>query len=193
MSKRESSKSKKEDLIKKSRGKKVKDEEENEEEDEIIQINKSVKRSGSKKSLSKKKKDDSEDELSDLELNDEDDNSGHVKNEKNAMFQKIDSSTPIEKLNINEILSYLYFKGEDSFNPKLKFGALNLMKDLTGKKRRSGSKREGSKRDTYKSSDRRESNDHGSRGGYYPKNYYHNQQMVSGRSKRNHSYNPQHE
>jgi hypothetical protein len=93
---------------------------------------------------------DSEDDLSDLDVDDEDtldDNDRPVESAENdtvVSSQKherpprkiIDPKTPIGQLSIQDGLNYYIQLGEESCNPQLKFGALNLLKQLTGRRRR---------------------------------------------------------
>lgn len=148
----------KKDTSKDSKKKKSKDiieEEVEEEEDEDLLEEEPVKKSKKNSKVDKKKSkkeaapEESEDDLSDLDIeddiaegNDSGDNDEIIshksrKNEKERQpIKKIDPETPIGSLKIDEILSFLIQKGDESLNPQLKFGSLNLLKELTGKKRR---------------------------------------------------------
>ena len=85
------------------------------------------------------------DELSDLEVAaDEDDKQN---NQDEVIYGSIGSSsfvpkkkdvnpkTPIGSLNIEDILNYLIQEGNRAYNPQLKFGATNLLRQLTGRMR----------------------------------------------------------
>ena len=75
------------------------------------------------------------------------------------MVEKVvDPSTPLNKCSTDEILWYLYRKGTDELNPQLKNGSINLLRSLTGVRRKPiyGSKR-GNQSNRY--SDSRQDND----------------------------------
>lgn len=86
--------------------------------------------------------DENEDELSELQLDDdnhssEGDNDEVVTNRRPQNARPlVNPKTPIGELNTNDILSHLIKVGEESLNPQLKYGALDLLFQLTGKKRR---------------------------------------------------------
>lgn len=61
----------------------------------------------------------------------------------------IDPKTPIGTLKTDDILTYLIQVGADTLNPQLKFGALNLLQQLTGRRRRTHPPSYGSKRGGY--------------------------------------------
>ena len=86
---------------------------------------------GKKKKIPQNEEEISEDsfDLDEIEEEENDDigNSTHMNDHK-----IIDPNTPIGELTIEEILSYLINLGKENFNPKLKFGALNLLKTLKG-------------------------------------------------------------
>lgn len=138
-----------------------KKEEDDEEQEVEIEENESKKKSTSKKpsktSAKSKKSDksdksdkpdktgnDSEDDLSDLDVDEEVSQLEITDNDEVVVSQKperpprklIDPSTPIGQLNTQDILSYLIKIGEDNLNPQLRFGALNLLQQLTGGRRR---------------------------------------------------------
>ena len=129
-----------------------KDEDEEDSLEEIIEDDeeeapKKTKKKTAQKSKGKSKKAESEeeDELSDID-DEEDDNSPLETNENDEVvtsnkpdrppIKVVDPKTPIGKLKTDEILSYLIQQGTDSLNPQLKYGALNLLKQLTGRQRR---------------------------------------------------------
>lgn len=83
---------------------------------------------------------DEDDELSDLDVNDTDDNA-QDESLTSRPIQKtpkkvIDPETPVGDLKTEDILSYLIQRGADSLNPQLKHGALDLLHRLTGRRRR---------------------------------------------------------
>ena len=171
MAKKESTRSKKDDIPKKSKSRKT-EEIEDEDGDEEFEIEIPSKKDKKSKLSKKKSKNDDEDELSDLDVDDQDIvKSSPPKAEKHT-FKEVDPTTQIDKLTVGEICAYLFFKGEKEFNPKLKFGALNLFKDLTGKKKKHPAPRQ------YGAGP--------NRGGNYSRNMYHSQHMTSysGGSKR---------
>ena len=143
------------------RNKKIVEEEEEEEEnieDEIIEEEPPKRKSSKKvvvkgKNNKKGKKDEDEDELSDLDVDEEDQPA--IESAENDVVissqihdrqprKMIDPKTPIGQLSIQDGLSYYIQLGEDSCNPQLKYGALNLLKQLTGR-RRNGPQNFGSK------------------------------------------------
>jgi hypothetical protein len=84
-----------------------------------------------------------EDDLSDLDVNEDDntpietaENDTIIQNNEKPPRKIIDPKTPIGQLSIQDGLSYYIQLGEESCNPQLKYGALNLLKQLTGKQRR---------------------------------------------------------
>lgn len=117
----------------------------------------SDKKSSKYKDKKNKKLTNEEDELSDLDLDDNDlaepetndDNDAIIDNSKIKKNERIliDPKTQIGKLRPDEILSYLIQLGGETLNPQLKYGALNLLRQLSGKRRNnqmnSGSKRGG--------------------------------------------------
>jgi hypothetical protein len=139
-----------EDITKKSNKKSLKTiDEKSEDHDDII-------KKSNKKSL-KSIDENTDDELSDIELNEEevpiesDDNdeiatsystnqilSTYVeKNRLENSFgsgKKIDPNTPIGSLKTVEIISYLIQVGTETLNPQLKSGALNLLRQLSGRR-----------------------------------------------------------
>lgn len=101
------------------------DEEENEEETK-----------SSKKKSSKKKSEDIEKEEDSREKNDT--------RRSWESYPKTDPKAAIGTLKTDEILKFLIDRGSESLNPRLKFGAISLLQDLTGQRRRGhGSKRGG--------------------------------------------------
>jgi hypothetical protein len=59
-------------------------------------------------------------------------------------YPKTDPKAAIGTLKTDEILKFLIDRGSESLNPRLKFGAISLLQDLTGQRRRGyGSKRGG--------------------------------------------------
>jgi len=122
-----------------------------EETDNVIeeeQIIKKDKKNASKIKGKKYKKtseaDAEEDELSDLDLEEEDQTNNNnetndeiIDSSKNNQLRErkiIDPKSQIGKLKPDEILSYLVQLGADTLNPQLKWGSLNLLKQLTGKR-----------------------------------------------------------
>lgn len=118
-----------------------------------------------KKNKKKVKEDDSE--ISDIDL-DENEVNEHQSNETNdnddsskqnedeyengnqhkieQLYEDVDPKSRLCDLRPDKILSYLIKLGNDTLNPQLKFGALNLLKTLQGRRRRRtayGSKRGG--------------------------------------------------
>jgi hypothetical protein len=125
---------------KKKKTKKVEDDDDNiiEEADEEEET-KPNKKSGGKKKKSTSQ-DDDVDDLSDLDVDEED-----PQNNQDEIFEgngpavprkEINPKTPIGDLNIEDILSYLIQEGIKAFNPQLKYGALNLLQQLTGRRRK---------------------------------------------------------
>ena len=117
------------------------------EEQEELPKKKSSKKPAAKSKTPKKNKKsdpDEEDDLSDLDVDDEDtpaiesaDNDTVVSQRHERTPPKIiDPKTPIGQLKTDDILSYLIQVGSDTLNPQLKYGALNLLKQLTGRVRR---------------------------------------------------------
>lgn len=141
--------------------KKSKDVEDSEESEDILEEEEEDTPKKSKKSSKtdkkKKKETTDEDELSDLDVDEEDgndtapdsgDNDEIVSSKPKRVekpIKKIDPDIAIGSLKTDEILSFLIEKGHETLNPNLKYGALNLLKELTGKRRRQqyGSKRGG--------------------------------------------------
>lgn len=122
-------------------------------EDEIIEeeIEEKPKKKTSKSKSKKNKKVDEEDELSDLDVGDEvdediesgmdgDDNDEIVSSGKAKSIKPekkvIDPNTKIGSLKTDDILSYLIQIGTDTLNPRLRSGAINLLKELKGRRRR---------------------------------------------------------
>jgi hypothetical protein len=144
----------------KKKNKKVEEDEENV-EDEIIEEEEEETPKKSKKTVSKpgkakkgkKEESENEDELSDLEVDEEDGNTiESTENDEVITAQRppikiIDPKIPIGQLSIQDGLSYYVQVGTDTLNPQLKYGALNLLNQLTGRRRRPpqtfGSKRGG--------------------------------------------------
>lgn len=144
------------------------EEEEENIEDEIINEDEGNTKKSSKKKSSKieknkknkKNENEDEDELSDLDVEDEN-NAESINNDEivstykpeKAPIKFIDPKTPIGALKTDDVLSYLIQVGTDTLNPQLKFGALNLLRQLTGKRRRHPSMYNppmyGSKREDY--------------------------------------------
>lgn len=121
------------------------------EEDELEEATpKKASKKSKKSSKGKKKQEEEEDELSEIEVDDEDnaedednvpvetaDNDQVVSTQKQKTpIKKIDPKIPVGELKANEILSYLIQLGDDNLNPTLKRGALNLLLELTGRRRR---------------------------------------------------------
>jgi len=83
---------------------------------------------------------DDDDELSDLDVNDTDDNAQDESFTSRPIQRTpkkvIDPETPVGDLKTEDILSYLIQRGADSLNPQLKHGALDLLHRLTGRRRR---------------------------------------------------------
>ena len=154
---------KKVEETKNRRSKKKDDEEENEDIDELLEATskderKDKDKSKSKKSRGKKKESDLLDEeeatVSDLELDDEDeekpssrddrddqDDRDIVSSSRPPRYPKIDPNMRLKDLNIMQILSYLIQYGADNYNPKLKNGARILSAQLKDRGRHGGSKR----------------------------------------------------
>ena len=131
-----------------SNKKKVKKIEENDEvsDEEVQEEGEDEKKSKkTKKHSSKTKKvDDEDDELSDLDVEAEeavvesaDQNDMVTSNQSNFnnKFRTIDPKSRLCDLKADAILNYLIQLGNDDLNPQLKYGALNLLKQLTGKRR----------------------------------------------------------
>jgi len=129
----------------KRKSKKIDNDTEN--EDEIVEHEESVKRDKRSIKKGKKKTDDSdneeqEDELSEIEVNDENENTTGGENDEILIGNKsnkpqrtnIDPKTPIGNLKTNEILNYLIQVGDHTLNPQLKFGTLELLAKLTGRR-----------------------------------------------------------
>ncbi|MEM0353991.1 MAG: hypothetical protein QXW79_00280 [Thermoplasmata archaeon] len=116
----------KEDSKKKNKKNKEKNENEIIEEDETV------------KNIKSPKKED-EDELSDLELVEEEVpthvDESLLEGHKNQLIKVVDPKTPIGELKTDDILTYLIQVGKDTLNPQLKFGAYNLLMQLTGRRR----------------------------------------------------------
>lgn len=155
----------------------IEDDEIIDEADEVGSV-KNSKKSKSKSVPSKKSKersrndseDEVDDELSDIEMEDETPQNEGSENDEvvrtgprsHSRPQKlIDPKSTIGDLKTEDILSYLIQVGDTTLNPQLKYGALNLLRDLTGKSRRPRPRPEfGSKRCGFGRSDR------GGRNGY---------------------------
>ena len=148
----------------KKRGKKVVEEEdvddiieEEEEQPSSKRSNKKQSVKSSKTSKRKKQESDEEDELSDLDVDEDDcanesaDNDEIVTTHKHERqpIKLIDPKVPIGDLKIDEVLSYLIQLGNDTLNPQLKFGALNLKQQLIGRRRRPPQNFGGSKRNNF--------------------------------------------
>ena len=106
-----------------------------------------------KKSKVKPPKKDDEDELSELELAEEDINQiedpqnnkkkedinpleDFQNNDKRPKKEVVNPKSPIGELSTSEILSFLIKRGEDQLNPRLRSVSLNLLLELTGRRRR---------------------------------------------------------
>lgn len=107
------------------------------------ELYKEKKKSGSKSKLKTHKKfEEEEDELSEIderELTDNEENEQATVPSPSTRVHKreaIDPNTPIGKLKPNEILSYLIKLGGDTLNPQLKYGSIDLLNQLTGRRRR---------------------------------------------------------
>lgn len=129
----------------KKKSKKVVDDDFEEMEDEIIEDEspkKSRKTKDKKTKKSRKSNDTDEDDLSDIDVDDEND---HGENDevvsggaprRPVPRKEINPDTPIGDLKTEDILSYLINVGTDTLNPQLKFGSINLLNQLTGRRRR---------------------------------------------------------
>ena len=123
-------------------------EDEYDDDDEIINevVPKKSKKVSDKKKSKKSRKDEPEDELSDIDIdnesgndlegNDEVINGDSFSKRKQIPRKEIDPETPIGELKTEDILSYLINIGNDTLNPQLKFGSLDLLNQLTGRRRR---------------------------------------------------------
>ena len=128
----------------------VEEEEEDVTSDEVIEEPKSGRKTASKAKPAKKGKkrveddDEDSDELSDLPvddieaLEDSGDNDEVVTNNKPDRPPRkiIDPKSRIGSLGIDDILAYLIQVGEQNMNPQLKYGAINLLGQLSGRRRR---------------------------------------------------------
>lgn len=131
-------------------------------EEDVQKKNKKDSKKGLKMKKNKKASSDDEDELSDIDLNEidassplseENNNDEMVSNKKQEHFERhprkiINPETTIGELKTDDILTYLIQIGEETLNPQLKYGAINLLNQLTGKKKRH-SPNYGSKRGNY--------------------------------------------
>ena len=115
--------------------------------DEVELVSKKTSKKSSKDKSSKKKPIEVEDDLSELDIDDDDDIPAHESAENDTVVQTvqkerekpvrktIDPKTPIGELSIQDGLNYYIQLGDQTCNPSLKYGALNLLKDLTGRRR----------------------------------------------------------
>lgn len=137
------------------RGKKVVEEEEDEDVEDLIDEEEAPPKKPNKKTPAKttargkksKKnvsEEEEEDDLSSIDVDEEDAPNESGETEEVISTHKaekpphkvIDPKTPIGQLKPVDILSYLIRVGIDDANPTLKYGALNLSKQLTGQRRR---------------------------------------------------------
>ena len=138
---------------------KIEEEEEEEEEEEVEQkkSSKNSSKNSSKKSskkLSKKSKEkiNDEDELSDLDVDDgEQDEVISTKSvtSHQSEIKIIDPKSRLCDLKPDAILTHLIKVGTDELNPQLKIGALNLLRQLTGRRRKHPPMYGGSKSNNY--------------------------------------------
>jgi len=106
--------------------------------------NKRGKKTASRKGKKSKKGDEEEDELSDLEIDIENsnqtqennDNDVIINGQRNIQRKAIDPNAPIGELKTDDILGYLIERGNETLNPQLKFGAINLLNQLKGRRGR---------------------------------------------------------
>jgi hypothetical protein len=114
----------------------------------------STAKKSSKKAKPAKDEDD-EDELSEIDIDDEDapdeeeedqeedhdevvhSAAGHGAHQERPPVPRkvIDPKTPIGQLNIEDVLGHLINVGTETLNPQLKYGAINLLNQLTGRRR----------------------------------------------------------
>jgi hypothetical protein len=149
------------------RGKKAVKEESEESEEEIIEeespptktkskkstsskTTSKAKKTGSKsKSKSSKAEEEKEDQLSDIEVDEEgsDNDNDEIVTAKQVKPERkmVNPKTPIGDLKIDEVLSYLVQVAESSLNPQLKYGCINLINQLKGRRRRPNQPMYGSK------------------------------------------------
>ena len=135
----------------KKKSKKQDDEKVEEIEDEIIddeamsKKNKKMTPKPKNKKHAKPETQEEEDELSDLDAVDDEAQGDQEGNDEmvhsNKPMQRpqrkaIDPKTPIGTLKTDEVLSYLIDVGHNTLNPQLKNGALDLLNQLTGRRRR---------------------------------------------------------
>ena len=81
-----------------------------------------------------------EDELSDIDVNDDttaatnnvQKSKPSTKHNKPNQNYDVDSACPIGELKVTDILNYLVQKGIETSNPVLKYGAINLKKEING-------------------------------------------------------------
>jgi len=114
-------------------------------EDDVIEEEPTTTKKTAKKAPARKKKvatdgdNDEVDDLSDLDVDEEgpQDTDEVVPGSGGPPPHKeINPRTPIGDLKIEDIFSYLIQKGNDTLNPQLKYGSLNLLQQLTGRRRR---------------------------------------------------------
>jgi hypothetical protein len=123
-------------------GRKKKNIEQNDDETEEVKKISNKKKTPTKRKVKKVKdeSEDDEDELSDINIENEN-NVDEIINEDESIkkidrqIKKIDPKTPIGELKIPEIFNYLINLGEENYNPRLRFGMINLLKELMGQKR----------------------------------------------------------
>ena len=133
----------------KKKSRKVVEDDVDEIEDEIIddspkKTRKAKENKPTTKKSSRKAKETDEDELSDIDVDEE--NSGDTAENdevieggpqrKPIQRKDINPDTPIGELKTDDILSYLINVGTDTLNPQLKYGAIGLLNQLTGRRRR---------------------------------------------------------
>lgn len=114
------------------------------EEDELNDVVQKTSRSKVKKVDKKsKKRADDKSTLNDETVNQDvvedspDENKvDNIPAEKKKIRELIDPSIPIKNLSTLQILNYLIQVGEDTSNPTLRFGSINLLNELRGRPRR---------------------------------------------------------
>ena len=128
-------------MPRKQRSKKQTDEEESVEE--IMEDRKKKKATKKKVRAEVESVEEQEDALSDIEFDDDKADQQQLAPLKMKNYKTINPETAIGELKADEILNYLISLGEETLNPGLRFGALSLLKQLTGRRRRNpyGSKR----------------------------------------------------
>ena len=129
----------------KRKGKKIVEEEDDIIEEEVNSPKKTRKAAPKPKARKGKKvESEEEDDLSELDVEDEEAPAESGENDEvvsnNAQVRQprkvIDPKTSIGKLKPDEILNYLIQLGADTLNPQLKFGSINLLNQLTGRRGR---------------------------------------------------------